>query len=326
MGLALFYTITQFLTTENRFKTFENMILICILFNLCFCLYEIVTLKHSPNSRYYNELHYIPTAAFNNQNDLPSVILICMPILLFIKDTFKKYLAAFTMLFFMLIVIVQQTRSIMSVFFLFFLHHFIFKTNYLYKIIVIATLLASFFIFYTKNPAFKYMFNKTIYRIDKAVSDDLADTQLSTSSEVRKRFYVICANMFVDSYGMGVGIGNFEKALNEDDVRGVIDAPPHTMFGEMLATEGLIGFGLLVLIVFSLLYPFVAKFKKGELNILKLTIKEKKALLFFFFFMVSTAIPATPYYFTIYWSMLAYYYALLNTNDEGNINENTIPI
>jgi hypothetical protein len=59
LSFCTFYITSQFLNSEKRFKAYVNIVIMCIIWNLGYCIWEIATLQHSAQSAYYDILHYV---------------------------------------------------------------------------------------------------------------------------------------------------------------------------------------------------------------------------------------------------------------------------
>ena len=320
MSFFNFYVITQFLTSNKRINVYEKIILICIIWNIGLCIWEITTLQHLPPSKFHNIPTFIPTGAFNNQNDLPAAILICCPILIFMKGKFFKYLSAIVLLLIFIIMGTQGSRLVMMALFPFLLLHFIFKTSKLYKITTILSiiLIVSFILY--KFPVIRFFAKKQIK--EHVISFGFeAQSQRLGSTRIRKELYLISLEKFAQSKGLGVGIGNFEKTLIPQRIysTGSINVP-HSLFFETLATEGIIGFSLVFIIVFSILIPIFNKQRNyPSLSIFynnNISEAEKRVLIFLLFFIVAVSVPSSIRSYFIYWNILGYNYTLIYKKNE----------
>ena len=314
-----FYVITQFLISKKRIEAYKKIILICIVWSLGVCIWEMITLQHLPGSKFYNVPHYVPTSAFMNENDLPAIILICCPILLFMKSKFLRYLSSVVLLIFFIITFVQSTRTVLIVLFPFFVYHFVKKTNWIYKLITIACIVSTLSLLLNTVPVFNFMVRKHLR--ERVFSFGLeARSQLLDSKSVRQELYILSLEKLVDSKGLGIGIGNFEKSSDPNRLlsTGGIDIA-HSVFAETLGSEGIIGLFLLCLIVFSLLFPIIkTKSRDSVLSLFRiktLADAEKQVLTFLIFFVASVSVPASVRGYMLYWGILGYNYALIYTQE-----------
>ncbi|MCL2064621.1 MAG: O-antigen ligase family protein [Candidatus Cloacimonetes bacterium] len=309
-----FYVITQFLSSESRIRFFEKLIIICILWNLSVSIWEITTLTHLPPSKYYNIPHYIPTGAFYNENDLPAALLICTPIILFMKGKYIENLCTILFLLLYMVIGFHATRIVLITLAPFLIYRIIFKMNLLFKLTALVIIFFSAMYIFSNIPMANFLFNKHIK--ERVASFGLeANSQRISSTTVRSRLYLISIEQMINSKGLGVGMGNFDNSfpydrLNETDH--VIQ--PHNFFFEILGSEGIPGFFLLCFIVFTPLLTIIKNKNRDSifslLNIKSLTDTDKRVLLFFLFFVISSASPSSIRNYFIYWTILAYNYAL----------------
>ena len=312
MSFFNFYVMTQFLVNQKRIRAYGFIVILCIIFNFGVCIWEITTFQHLPTSRYYEIPIYIPTGAFPNENDLPSAVLICVPILFFMKEKRWKYLCTVLMLLFLIITGFQGSRFCLFAFLPFFLYHYIFKTNKLYKIITIISVVLLVTIIIYKLPSVVFFAKKQIREHILSLKFE-AESQRITSGRVRYELFIVNIEKMIDTYGFGVGIGNYEKSDNPERLHEAQQTVyAHNYFMEILANEGIIGFTLLCIIVLYVILPIL----KNKPSILALLNKnnysetEKRVALFFIFYLVATNVPATICGYFIFWSMLGYNFAL----------------
>jgi len=265
----------------------------------------------------YGRVTFIPTGAFFNQNDLSSAFLICCSMLLFMKS--KIFSIAMLVVYF--IMIAQGARFNVMVLTPFLLHHFIFKTGWIYKFIVITSIVLMISFVYIKLPEIGEIANRHITVRATSFGRE-AESQEIGSVRSRWKLYEISLEKLVHTYGLGVGIGNFEDSITPErliDI-GMEPVPPHNFFVEMLATEGIIAFILINIIVFSLILPIIRNERRKSIlslfNLKDLSEPEKRVMLFLLFFAVAVAIPSSIRGHLIYWSMLGYNYVLIYNRHE----------
>jgi len=233
----------------------------------------------------------------------------------------KSRIFSVVMLFVYFIMIAQGARLNIMVLTPFLLYHFIFKTGWTYKFIVITSIVLMISFVFIKFPEIGEMAYR--YVTVRATSFGReAESQQVGSVRARWKFYEISLEKLVRTHGLGVGIGNFENSITpemEMDI-GFEPVPPHNFFAEMLATEGIIAFILICIIVFSPLLPIIRNERRKSILavfILKdLSEPEKRVLLFLLFFFVAVAIPSSIRGHFIYWSMLGYNYVLIYNRHE----------
>jgi hypothetical protein len=319
MSFFIFYVITQVLKTKKRIKIYEFIILVCVVWNIGVCVWEIATLQHLPVSKFHDELSFIPTGSFNNENDLPAILLLCCSILFFMKGKFLNYISITIMLILFIIMGVQGSRLVMLTLFPFLLYKFLFKTSKLYKltVILLVSLIVSYI--FINYPLVRFL---TIKRIKEHVLSFgfEAKSQRLGSTSIRKELYVISLEKFSESYGFGVGTGNFEKTNSPQRLISTnLIIVPHSIFFETVATEGFIGLFFLCVIVFSSLLPLINnESRKSIFDLLKIKLlseNEKQLLVFMLFFIVSVSVPASIRSYFIYWNILGYYYCLMYVKD-----------
>jgi len=311
MYFFVFYVVTQYLNDEKRIKIFEKIVLICVIWNVCICIWTITTLQHLPSAHNYGKAIFIPSGAFFNQNDLSSAFLLCCSILLFVKGKVGQI----TLLLVFFTMIVQGARLNLMILTPFFLYHFIFKTSRWYKLVVIATIILAISFVFIKFPATGALGKHYVTSRAGSFGTEVESQQIG-SVRTRWRLYLISLEKFALTYGLGVGIGNFEYSTSPNraiDTGGVLI--PHNFFAEMLATEGIVSFTLICIIIFSPLLPIIRNERRKSIlsltDIKSLSENEKRVFVFLIFFFIAVAIPSSIRAHLIYWSMLGYNYSLI---------------
>jgi O-antigen ligase len=145
---------------------------------------------------------------------------------------------------------------------------------------------------------------------------DEAGSMFLRSGEIRMNLYSLSLGMLADSYGLGVGVGNFENTVDPQRLKGVggINVP-HNFFFETIATEGLVGLILVIMIIY---YPFLSILMRKGVKLRKMNEVDKRVLLFSVLFFISVAIPSGIRGMFFYWSLLGYNYALIMEKYEYN--------
>ena len=321
--LVTFYIVTQFLTSYKRIRIFDWIIITCIVWNIGIVIWEITTLTHLPTSRLFKVSTYIPTGAFFNENTLPAVTMLCVPILIFMNGKISSIIASTVFFTFYLLTFVHMTRSVLLALFPFVIYHFIFKTNRLYKIIAIMVLISAFFMFKHTQPELYDYSKSEIQRRFNTLGDEI-ESQRTGSGELRLRMIKMGFELCVESRGLGVGTGNFRNSITPEKQSrlGGIEVT-HSFFSEILAMEGLPGILILSIIVFYPLIPLFCDKKLSiisYLNINNMNKKQKKILMFIFLFFISTFVPGSIQVLYLYWSMLGYHYAILISSNEETMS------
>ena len=322
MYFFIFYVVTQYLQKENRLRIFENIVVICVIWNILVCFWEMSTLTHLPGSRHYGRLIPTPTGSFYNENDLASAFLICCAALFYLKGNFYRHFGITLVIIVFIITCVQGARLNLMALFPILLLHFFFKTKLSYKLITILSLTLIFTFLLMKFPLIKLYVD---YLIEDQILSFGTEMESDRLGSMRQRvsLYIACLEMFVETYGFGVGVGQFERSVSLEQLisTGSIDIP-HNFFLEILATEGIVAIILLLAIVFSPLLPILKSKNRSSilslLNLKTLSENEKRVLTFLFFFIVAAAVPSSIRFQFPYWSLLGFHYALIYSKNECN--------
>ena len=311
-----FYVVTQFLTTRRRFLAFETTLFICLLWNIGVAAWEIMTLNHLRISRFYEIPYFIPTGAFLSENTFASKLLVSSTFLFFIKGKYLKYVAI-TMLFLLFIIFCTQgVRLALIVFTPILLYVFFKRTNYIYKICVLFTLIFVLHYLFSTNPIMKIIVKNHIETQILSLGNELQSVSVGST---RARIAVIKEGLqgLASSGGFGIGVGSFAMLVQQPhckaDIMNSINA--HLMLLEVLATEGFIGFFLLIFILFSCLKPILFKDNKFSFfslfRLRSLTQDEKHVLLILLFIIVGTTLIASYRTKFLYWIILGYGYSMM---------------
>lgn len=305
-----FYVMTQFFTNNKRITFFELFVIISLIFNIFLAFYSVTTLQHLPTSKQYGRIHFVPTGAFFNENDFASALLICTPVLFFIKGKIKQHIAAVIILILFLVISIQGARLILIAYIPFMIWFLYKKTHILFKIstLVLTVSLVSYILM--NYSMIRFMVNKQIDEHILSFGTELQSQRLG-SMEIRVELYKIALEKFTESKGLGVGAGNIESTLSPYRTIPTTGIPNiHSLFFETLANEGVIGFSCLIFITFySLLILKKIRFYDGS--------SKYKILCVVLFFVFSVSVPSSIKGVYIYWTMLGYAYALLFHQQEA---------
>jgi len=315
MSVGLFYVITQYLVSKKRITFFFVTLIICILWNIGVCAWEVITLQHLPPSRFYNKLSYIPTAAFGNENMIACHFMVSIPILFFSKVKVVSHLCNFVLLLVYLLIIIMGGRINLIIMTPFLIAHFLFKTNILYKIAIVVTIFFLVSHFFSINPTFKRIVTKHFKQNVFSFSSEIKTIRPSSIKE-RIDIMRIAAGEFGDTKGLGVGIGNYKySTMFTRKYLGIATQFPHNYIIEVLTDEGIVGVLLFLLIYLSLLKPILQRklqdSKNYFLNIGAYLQNEKQVLLFSLFFFSTICTTGTLNGRQLYWITLAFNYALI---------------
>jgi len=313
MSFCLFYVFSQYLSTEKRVSMFLKILVICILWNVGICLWEIFTVKHFPMSRMYDRVSIIPTGAFYNENDLSQLLLITIPVLFFSKNKILSHLCNLLLLIIFIITIIAGARLSLLAMFPIIIIHFITKTTIWYKIVIIAAITISINQFLISNPE---ILNIVKLHIEKNVLSFSFETETMRTSSIKERMNMIVLQIeeFANSGGIGVGLANYEYSTMYTRRywdNGTLFA--HNFLFQTLCDEGIIGFLLSIIIFFSLLkYNITCRVNDVRhhfWNVLAWNKMEMQIVLYLFFFSTSGILGSlfSHHFFII----SAYYYSLV---------------
>ena len=310
--------ISQYLSTKKRIVFFEFILLFCILWNLGVAVWEITTLQHLPQSQFYGKLSFIPTGTFNNENNLAATFFICSPFLFFIKNKTKD-LAIFLLFIILLIITIIGARLLIFVFLPFFVYVFLKRLPILNKLIFCLVVFFAINAIFSKVPLAKEIASRQ-KMLDFSSFSDETDSQIPGSVEVRFYLMKVALEELGNSYGLGIGSGNFERRIHPDREAYLARIKvAHSLFFDVLATEGIIGFIIVCLIVFSCLRAIVYQTNKSTKStyfFLSLSEDEKKVMICILFFVVGTTLIGYYKDNQVFWSILGYSYAIIyNKND-----------
>jgi len=317
-SFLLFYIFTQYLNSDKRINAFIKILVLCILWNIGVCIWEIFTLKHLPMSRQYNRVSIIPTGAFYNENDLSQIMLITIPILFFTKNKILSHLCSLIIIIFLIITIVEGSRLCLLTIFPFVLIHFIVKTNIWYKIIIIGVIIITVNHFFISNPSMRAMMKGFFERNVLSLTQEVKTIR---DSSIKERLAMILLQIeeFASSKGVGVGLANYEFSTMYTRRfwhSGTLYA--HNIFFQTLCDEGIIGILLSIMIFFSVLkYNVICRIRDKTHHFWKVWLwsqKEKQVALYVCFFVSSGIIGSM--FSHHFWIILAYYYALICGSNE----------
>jgi O-antigen ligase len=233
-----------------------------------------------------------------------------------------KILCAILLTILVFIITTTAARLIMITFLPVFLYYFLFKTSRLFKLSTIVSIILIVGIVFFKIPILRefVFFEARTYL--NAFREE-AESQRIGSVRIRRELLSIGVEKFIESNGLGVGIGNFEGSHHPERMRkAAYDIHAHNLFIETLAEGGLISIIALMLIVFLILHPILFNDKRKSIwsviNPKKLFERERFVLLFLFYFIIATTVIGTARTTFLIWCLLGYCYSIIYMKDECN--------
>ena len=127
------------------------------------------------------------------------------------------------------------------------------------------------------------------------------ESQRISSVLIRINLALIYTDKFIQSKGLGVGAGNAEKSISQQEMIATNSITnPHNFFVETLTNEGIVGIFCLLNIILYALYLVIRNWKRNVKCL------NYQAILFIIFFISASAIPSSIKTHFVIWIALGY--------------------
>ncbi|MDD2331522.1 MAG: O-antigen ligase family protein [Candidatus Cloacimonetes bacterium] len=209
-------------------------------------IYELITWRHLPSSRYSGGTHWVPTGPFYGENIFAAFIILLVPFMVFLPKVInRKWLNIISGLFVILcfvIVTIQGARIAMLSLLTFIAYYFIWHTSIkakLVSLILVASLVA-YVVIQFREPITQ--FQSLFERQAETVTTDAGTLHMS-SLQIRKQLIRETVDLAASSWFMGVGGGNYEYEMrSERQSRTAWITNAHNYLMELLGNHGIIIF------------------------------------------------------------------------------------
>lgn len=300
---VVFFISNQFTNYNQKYKYILILAIILSLAYVIISLWEVTTIKHFFTSRYYNELNYIPTGPFYNQNSFASVLTMIFPFILFSNKIFSNFfIRMLTILisFMVVIIIIIQSARLAMLFIAFnLIIYFLFFTTLKQKLIMLVIIFILIQTFINIYPKEAEITKKAMYYSFESLSSE-SKTVGYSSLKVRMALFFHYFDIAKNTYLLGGGTGNFPyrmQSWRKQSTYGDLDA--HNYIMEMLANNGIIVFLFFLSLYIALLFKLFFIYRK-ESNV-------KKKYFFFalflsiFNYLAANFLPGSLAYYTFHW-------------------------
>ncbi|HNY58835.1 MAG TPA: O-antigen ligase family protein [Bacteroidales bacterium] len=279
-SLAILITLIK---NENDLLTFIDIVKVLFVCLLIFALFEIFTDIHLPLSRYSDyylmqRLGYLPsvpfysaTTIFHNENDYSTYLVIFAPLFFANKKDSRFLFIVDCIILGLILFVLQINRAwicsvalIISVVFYLLVNNKSFLKNILKIILAVAIYQCVYFFAGILDPNFYHM--KMGLLNELSGQQETASIGLGSMYRRLYTYFVSVKNMFVQTYGVGIGPGgffNFLESLNDKDLL----LSPHSMWVEILVEYGIILFLTFAACIIYLFYNVCVLFKNTKKEI-----------------------------------------------------------
>ncbi|MEO0202722.1 MAG: O-antigen ligase family protein [candidate division WOR-3 bacterium] len=265
LTVYILFSLISLAIIESRrdLKILISIWIIIFVFSIAVAFWEIITAEHLITSQYhksnyvYNKFEtfivyskvYIPTSFYGNQNDFSTYIILSLPILFFmIKNYFLKLPLVFSGIFIILYVV--SRANIIGLFFQAILLPFLMskKFNLIYiPLLIIAIFSSIYTLNYIKTTSYPELIKDDRFlRFYASIRNKVLNTlqaKKDFSTIIRENLYKSSFEYFLDSKGLGVGVGQLRYLLeNKPKYYVFYFKDPHNFYLEILAKFGIIVF------------------------------------------------------------------------------------
>ncbi|MCS7245346.1 MAG: O-antigen ligase family protein [candidate division WOR-3 bacterium] len=235
--------------------------------------WEIMTAQHLITSQYHRENYvhnkyetfivlskvYIPTSFYGNQNDFSTYIILSIPIIFFLL---RNYLISIPLIFtgIFIIVYVMSRANLIGLFFQSIILPFFMskRFNLIYVPLLILTIFSSIYaIWYLANTSYpSFIKDDRLLRFYANIRNKVIQTAKAGrdfSTIIRENLYKSSVEYFLESKGLGVGVGQLRYLLEESPKYYVFYfRDPHNFYLEILTK-----FGIFVFIAYILYLIYI---------------------------------------------------------------------
>lgn len=258
---------------ENDLKTLFKIWIFVFFISIIVAFWEILTAKHLISSQYHpinykeNKFEtfivtskvYIPTSFYGNQNDFSTYIILSLPIIFFLVRNYLIKIPLILSGIFIIFYVVSRA-NIIGLFFQAITLPFLMnrKFNLFYIPILISSIIFSIYsVYYISNTSYpEFIKNERFLRFYASLRNKIINTlkaKKDFSTIIRENLYKSSFEYFLDSKGLGVGVGQLRYLLEEKPKYYVFYfKDPHNFYLEILAK-----FGIFVFIAYILFFIYI---------------------------------------------------------------------
>ncbi len=258
---------------ENDLKTLFKIWIFVFFISLIVAFWEILTAKHLISSQYHplnykeNKFEtfivtskvYIPTSFYGNQNDFSTYIILSLPIIFFLVRNYLIKIPLILSGIFIIFYVVSRA-NIIGLFFQAITLPFLMnrKFNLFYIPILISSIIFSVYsVYYISNTSYpEFIKDERFLRFYASLRNKVINTlkaKKDFSTIIRENLYKSSFEYFLDSKGLGVGVGQLRYLLEEKPKYYVFYfKDPHNFYLEILAK-----FGIFVFIAYILFFIYI---------------------------------------------------------------------
>lgn len=258
---------------EKDLKILLKIWIFVFFISIIVAFWEILTAKHLITSQYHPSNYkenkfevfivttkvYMPTSFYGNQNDFSTYIILSLPIIFFlVRNYLIKLFLIFSGLF--IIFYVVSRANIIGLFFQAIILPFLMnrKFNIIYiPILILSFALSIYSIYYISKTSYpEFIKDERFLRFYSSIRNKIITTlkaKKDFSTIIRENLYKSSFEYFLDSKGLGVGVGQLRYLLEEKPKYYVFYfKDPHNFYLEILAK-----FGIFVFFAYILFFIYI---------------------------------------------------------------------
>ncbi|MEO0223560.1 MAG: O-antigen ligase family protein [candidate division WOR-3 bacterium] len=275
LTVYIIFCLISLIVIENEkdLRTLFKIWIFVFFISLIVAFWEILTAKHLINSQYHplnykeNKFEtfivtskvYIPTSFYGNQNDFSTYIILSLPIIFFLVRNYLIKIPLILSGIFIIFYVVSRA-NIIGLFFQAITLPFLMnrKFNLFYIPILISSIIFSVYsVYYISNTSYpEFIKDERFLRFYASLRNKVINTlkaKKDFSTIIRENLYKSSFEYFLDSKGLGVGVGQLRYLLEEKPKYYVFYfKDPHNFYLEILAK-----FGILVFIAYILFFIYI---------------------------------------------------------------------
>ncbi|MEO0159311.1 MAG: O-antigen ligase family protein [candidate division WOR-3 bacterium] len=265
LTVYILFSLISLAIIENK-RDFKILIYIWIFvffLSILVAFWEILTANHLITSQYHKSNYvnnkfetfivytkvFIPTSFYGNQNDFSTYIILSLPIIFFmIKNYFIKLPLIFSGIF-IIFYVVSRANLIglffQSLFLPFFMNK---KFNLIYvPLFIFTTIFSIYTLYYIKTTSYpEFIKDERFLRFYANIRNKVITTlqaKKDFSTIIRENLYKSSFEYFLDSKGLGVGVGQLSYLLeNKPKYYVFYFKDPHNFYLEILTKFGIFVF------------------------------------------------------------------------------------
>jgi len=258
---------------ERDLKILFKIWILVFFISIIVAFWEILTAKHLISSQYHPSNYkenkfetfivtskvYIPTSFYGNQNDFSTYIILSLPIIFFLVRNYLIKIPLILSGIFIIFYVVSRA-NIIGLFFQAITLPFLMnrKFNIIYVPILFFSIIFSlYFLYYISNTSYpKFIKDERFLRFYASFRNKIITTlkaKKDFSTIIRENLYKSTFEYFLDSKGLGVGVGQLRYLLEEKSKYYVFYfKDPHNFYLEILAK-----FGIFVFLAYILFFIYI---------------------------------------------------------------------